>query len=272
MSMSVTCPLSAAAPFRNLRRAGVLKNRSRTSTVVPALPAAARTSVMRPPSLRISWATASPQRDRMRERLTLPMLASASPRKPIVATAVSSASSRSLLVACWAKASGSSPGGIPPPSSITRISDRPPSSISTVIRCAPASRAFSTSSLTTLAGRSMTSPAAMRLTRSGGSCWMVRRITCTSYRDRPFERSRVSLATAGGRGLAGDLEGHLAEHLREDRAVGLGLAQVGGGAGNGVGGLRAGGLHFIAQAGGLVEKLLAQVAVALLAGVVGALE
>jgi hypothetical protein len=39
----------------------------------------------------------------------------------------------------------------------------------TTIRDAPASIAFSTSSFTTLAGRSTTSPAAMRLIRSSGS-------------------------------------------------------------------------------------------------------
>jgi hypothetical protein len=46
---------------------------------------------------------------------------------------------------------------------------RPPPSTCTSIREAPASRAFSTISFTALAGRSTTSPAAMRLTVSGGS-------------------------------------------------------------------------------------------------------
>ena len=178
--MSVTCPLSDAAAFRNLRRAGTLKNKSRTSTVVPALPAAGRTSPTRPPSSRISWAGSSPRRLRMRARDTLPMLASASPRKPIVLTAASSASSRTLLVACCANASGNSSAGMPPPSSTTRISALPPSSISTAMRLAPASIAFSTSSLTTLAGRSITSPAAMRFTKSFGSCWIARRVTRAS--------------------------------------------------------------------------------------------
>ena len=41
-----------------------------------------------------------------------------------------------------------------------------------MICVAPASSAFSTSSFTTAAGRSITSPAAMRLTREGGSCWI----------------------------------------------------------------------------------------------------
>ena len=45
----------------------------------------------------------------------------------------------------------------------------PPPSVKMSIRLAPASMAFSTSSLTTLAGRSTTSPAAMRLTICSGS-------------------------------------------------------------------------------------------------------
>ena len=56
---------------------------------------------------------------------------------------------------------------MPPPSSVTRMSERPPAAVTTSISPAPASSAFSTSSLTTLAGRSTTSPAAMRLTVSG---------------------------------------------------------------------------------------------------------
>ena len=51
---------------------------------------------------------------------------------------------------------------MPVPSSTTRIRLLPPSSISTVMWRAWASRAFSTSSFTTAAGRVITSPAAMR--------------------------------------------------------------------------------------------------------------
>src|SRR5262249_34373126 len=54
----------------------------------------------------------------------------------------------------------------------TRIRSAPPCSASTSMRVLPASMAFSSSSLTTLAGRSMTSPAAIWLTTTGGSCWM----------------------------------------------------------------------------------------------------
>ena len=49
----------------------------------------------------------------------------------------------------------------------------PPPSISTSMRDAPASRAFSTSSLTTEAGRSTTSPAAIRSMTSPESRWIL---------------------------------------------------------------------------------------------------
>src|ERR1700722_18024649 len=52
------------------------------------------------------------------------------------------------------------------------MSVMPPRSSSTLTRVAPASSEFSTSSLTTLAGRSTTSPAAIWLARSTGNVWM----------------------------------------------------------------------------------------------------
>jgi hypothetical protein len=85
-----------------------------------------------------------------------------------------------LLVACGASASGNSSGGMPTPSSVTRIRSRPPPSIVTSMRDAFASSAFSTSSFTTLAGRSTTSPAAIWLTRCVGSGRMGERITTKS--------------------------------------------------------------------------------------------
>jgi hypothetical protein len=124
------------------------------------------------------------------------MLARASPRKPMVLMRNRSSSSRSLLVAWDAKASGSSSGGMPPPSSVTRISARPPSSTSTRTFDAPASIAFSTSSFTTAAGRSITSPAAMRLTSDGDNCWMRRRSIGRIIRI-------AALASNGGEGASG---------------------------------------------------------------------
>ena len=70
------------------------------------------------------------------------------------------------------KAVGSSWGAMPQPSSVTRIRAMPPERISTVTAAAPASMAFSMSSLTTLAGRSTTSPAAIRSATWGESCWI----------------------------------------------------------------------------------------------------
>src|SRR3954447_20484203 len=61
---------------------------------------------------------------------------------------------------------------MPSPSSETRTSVVPPSSTSTTTRVAPASSAFSTSSFTTLDGRSTTSPAAIWFASSSVSLWM----------------------------------------------------------------------------------------------------
>ena len=47
-------PNSVGVPLRNFRRAGVLKNRLRTSIVVPTFPAAACGSEIAPPRLWIS--------------------------------------------------------------------------------------------------------------------------------------------------------------------------------------------------------------------------
>ena len=65
-------------------------------------------------------------------------------------------------VACRSTASARSASSSPCPSSTTRMSRRPPASIVTSIDFAPASSAFSTNSLIAAAGRSITSPAAMR--------------------------------------------------------------------------------------------------------------
>ena len=99
----------------------------------------------------------------MVRRPTAPIDGKASPRNPSVRMA-SRSSSSSLEVAWRSTASSRSRRGIPSPSSITRMKRRPPPSVATSMRVAPASSAFSTSSFTTLAGRSTTSPAAMRLT------------------------------------------------------------------------------------------------------------
>ena len=94
----------------------------------------------------------------------------AAPRRESRACAMSKRSpSGSLDVAWRSTASSRSSGVMPAPSSTTRISRRPPPSSTISIRRAPASSAFSTSSFTADAGRSTTSPAAMRSTRTGSS-------------------------------------------------------------------------------------------------------
>jgi len=105
---------SVAGAFRNLSRAGVLKKRSWTSTVVPASPGTVRrwlTTPPSPPSRRPS--SASWARLVTVKRETAQMAASASPRKPSVAMASRSSSRASLEVACRSSASGSSSGVMP---------------------------------------------------------------------------------------------------------------------------------------------------------------
>ena len=87
----------------------------------------------------------------MVRRPTAPSDGSASPRKPKL-WMLSRSLPSILLVACRDNASGRSAGSMPQPSSVTRIKVFPPSAIATSIRPAPASIAFSTSSLTALAG------------------------------------------------------------------------------------------------------------------------
>ena len=89
------------------------------------------------------------------------MLDNASPRKPRLDTCNKSSAERILLVECLRNATLISSLAIPPPLSVIRMKLIPPSLISTVMAFALASMAFSINSLTTAAGRSITSPAAI---------------------------------------------------------------------------------------------------------------
>ena len=101
---------SARSLFRNLRRAGVAENSSRTSTHVPALSAAGRTASLAPRSTTISCAAAASRcRDLIDSRAIDPIEGSASPRKPSVAM-LKRSSSPSLEVACRSTASARSAG------------------------------------------------------------------------------------------------------------------------------------------------------------------
>src|SRR5512139_3918948 len=73
---------------------------------------------------------------------------------------------------------------MPPPSSETLISLLPALRTSTETLAAPASREFSISSLTTDAGRSMTSPAAILLRSPGGRIRMLAMQYCTTADSR----------------------------------------------------------------------------------------
>ena len=170
---SMQCASSVASVLRNLRRAGVLKNSSFTSTVVPVLRATGFSSPLRPSSSQaLFWPSALEEMAQSAMELTA---ANASPRKPMVPTDSSSRRSRILLVAWRLKAIGNSSRGMPQPLSSTEIRRTPPASSRTVIWVAPASSALSTSSRTTEAGRSTTSPAAIWLISSSGSSRMGRR-------------------------------------------------------------------------------------------------
>ena len=173
---SMQCASSVASVFRNLRRAGVLKNSSlhfdawcRWRARRAAARRCAHRAGRRWAGRRSATAMASSE--------TEAMAASASPRKPMVPTDSRSARLPILLVAWRRSASGSSSRGMPPPSSSTAISRTPPASRRTVTWVAPASSALSTSSRTTEAGRSTTSPAAIWLISSSGSSRMGRRPT-----------------------------------------------------------------------------------------------
>ena len=191
------CVSSVVSLRTNLRRAGTLKNRSRTSMVVPGGCAAGRTLVSAPPSTSSCAACSAPAaRETIRSRDTEPIEGSASPRKPSVVTASRSSSEAILLVACRASAIGSSPAAMPQPSSRTRTSATPPRSMSISMRVAPASSAFSTSSLTTEAGRSITSPAAIWSTSSPGRMRIPMQTAVYRRSEAPSGRGDQGVAAA----------------------------------------------------------------------------
>ena len=167
VTTSLIAATSVASLFKNLRRAGTLAKRSRISITTPGSSGPPPCSTTSPARIR-SFAPPLEQST----SATAAMLARASPRKPNDWMTARSASDVSLLVVWRTKASASSPAGIPAPSSLTRMDVLPAPRTSTLMRRAPASSAFSTSSLTTEAGRSMTSPAAIASATSAGSSWI----------------------------------------------------------------------------------------------------
>ena len=166
---STAWPTSVACALRNFSRAGVAKNRSLASTRVPAACATGAGSALCPAVTSSDQPASSPgRRVAIESRETAAMDGRASPRKPNERMS-SRTPSGSLEVAWRSTASHRSSRAMPQPSSLTEINARPPSRMRTWIEVAPASMLFSTSSLTTDAGRSTTSPAAILLTTASGS-------------------------------------------------------------------------------------------------------
>ena len=193
---------SARSDFRNLSRAGVAENSSRTSTRVPGLSAAGRTACLAPRSTTISCAAAASRgREAMARCAMAPIEGSASPRKPRVAM-LKRSSSASFEVAWRSTASARSAAPMPAPLSVTRMSETPPAAVTTSMSVAPASSAFSTSSLTTLAGRSITSPAAMRLIVSGLS-WRMGMSASTRHPGRSDASQRRAALRSGTSAIRG---------------------------------------------------------------------
>ena len=160
---SSRCPNSVFSVRKNLRLAGVLKNRSRTSTEVPTGWAAGCTwaSISRPAVDTCQALSCCAVFEVSVRRATELILAKASPRKPKLLTASKSSKLLILLVAWRLRDKARSSFSIPHPLSRIRINLTPPCSTSTLIVSAPASRLFSNNSFTTDAGRSTTSPAAI---------------------------------------------------------------------------------------------------------------
>ena len=170
---SAQWPYSVCSDFKNLRRAGVLKYRSCTSTVVPCAPDEGETLPLCEPTISQAWA-ASIVREVRVTAATEAMEASASPRKPRVPTFSRSLREAIFEVAWRARASGNCSLSMPRPLSVMAMRFTPPSSRRTVICVAPESSAFSSSSLTTADGRSTTSPAAICEISWSGRAWIGR--------------------------------------------------------------------------------------------------
>ncbi len=181
-SVSAMWPYSVGSVRMNFRRAGVLKNRSRTWITVPAdaeAEAGRGPSIASPATDNVCAASSPIGRDVTVNREMDAIEASASPRNPSVAMASRSSGAPILLVACGDTASVRSAASMPRPSSATRISLVPPASTRTSTRVAPPATLFSTSSFTTLAGRSITSPAAI---------WLINNVESFRIRIRPSYR------------------------------------------------------------------------------------
>ena len=165
---------SASLDFKKLRRAGTLKNRFFTVKLVPTEDGFGSCSMTFEPSMRIFVPTSSSFRRVVSSTCaTAAIEASASPRNPMVFMAKRSSAHDIFDVACRSKHSRASVSDMPQPLSMTVMNVRPASFTMRSTCVAPASIAFSMSSLTTDAGRWMTSPAAIWLATESGSNLMI---------------------------------------------------------------------------------------------------
>ena len=162
IKVSIIWSVSVFTVFRNFLLAGTLKKRSLTSTSVPAGDPVSSIDFNFPPVTftlyPLNW---SAGREVISIRETAAMLGIASPRNPSVVMEGRSEMDRILLVACLSKQRRRSSRFIPIPLSVTLMSPLPPFSILTVIRLDSASMLLSSNSLSTEAGLSITSPAAI---------------------------------------------------------------------------------------------------------------
>ena len=168
------CESSVDSDRRNFLRAGVLKKRSRTVIEVPSGSPASSTRAIFPPLISTTVPdSSSAARVSSRSRETDAIEGRASPRKPNVATLSRSSAFLIFDVAWRSKASMASSRTMPHPLSVIWMSFLPPAWTLILMRVAPASREFSSISLTTEAGRSTTSPAAIWLATVSESTWIL---------------------------------------------------------------------------------------------------
>ena len=166
---SATWLVSVLSDFKNFFRAGVLKKRLFTSTIVPTGAPASETSLIFPPIISIFVPMSVSLVLVTRQNFdTDAMEGSASPLKPNVEMEKRSSFVNILLVAYRSMDRSASSRLRPCPLSETLMNDFPPFTTSMVIRVDPASILFSTSSFTTDAGLWTTSPAAIWLERISG--------------------------------------------------------------------------------------------------------
>ena len=177
MTLCISCMMfliSVSSDLRNFLRAGTLKKRFLTVNDVPAAHCTGSCRSTFDAAISISVPTSSVTlRVRTSTCATAAIEARASPLKPMVCSAKRSLASRIFDVACRSNAMRASLPDIPLPLSITCIDVRPAPLMMTLTCVAPASIEFSTSSLTTEAGRCITSPAAIWFATASGSRWII---------------------------------------------------------------------------------------------------